>query len=135
MVQDTRVTPLVDASHEALMFPTLTAAQIARIAKAGVTRSIAPGDVLIEAGDHLVPFFVVTSGEIEIIQPGRECDALVAVHGPGKFTGEANLIIGRRSLMRAVASKAGEVIQLTREQLLDLVRTDAAVSEIYDTGF
>jgi thioredoxin reductase (NADPH) len=135
MVQDTHVTPLVDASHEALMFPTLTAAQIARIAKAGVTRSIAPGDVLIEAGDHLVPFFVVTSGEIEIIQPGRGGDALVAVHGPGKFTGEANLIIGRRSLMRAVASKAGEVIQLTREQLLDLVRTDAAVSEILMRAF
>ena len=96
---------------------------------------IAPGDVLIEAGDHLVPFFVVTSGEIEIIQPGRGGDALVAVHGPGKFTGEANLIIGRRSLMRAVASKAGEVIQLTREQLLDLVQTDAAVSEILMRAF
>jgi thioredoxin reductase (NADPH) len=135
MVQDTRLTPLVDASHEALMFPTLTPAQIARIAKAGVTRPIAPGDVLIEAGDHLVPFFVVTSGEIEIIQSGRGGDALVAVHGPGKFTGEANLIIGRRSLMRAVASKAGEVIQLTREQLLDLVRTDAAVSEILMRAF
>jgi len=135
MVQDTRVTPLVDASHEALMFPTLTAAQIARIAKAGVTRSIAPGDVLIEAGDQPVPFFVVTRGEIEIIQPGRGGDALVAVHGPGKFTGEANLIIGRRSLMRAVASKAGEVIQLTREQLLDLVQTDAAVGEILMRAF
>jgi len=135
MVQDTRVTPLVDASHEALMFPTLTAAQIMRIAKAGVTRSIAPGDVLIEAGDHLVPFFVVTSGEIEIIQPGREGDALVAVHGPGKFTGEANLILGRRSLMRAVASEPGEVIQLTRERLLDLLQTDAEISEILMRAF
>jgi thioredoxin reductase (NADPH) len=135
MAQDTRSTPLVDASHEALMFPTLTEAQIARIAKSGVTRSIARGDVLIEAGDHLVPLFVVTSGEIEIIQPGRRGDALVAVHGPGKFTGEANLILGRRSLMRAVASKAGEVIQLTREQLLDLVQTDAAVGEILMRAF
>jgi len=117
------------------MFPTLTASQIARIAKVGVTRPIAPGDVLIEAGDHVVPFFVVTSGEIEIIQSARGGDALVAVHGPGKFTGEANLIIGRRSLMRAVASKAGEVIQLTREQLLDLVQTDAAVSEILMRAF
>ena len=135
MVQDTRVTPLVDASHEALMFPTLTAAQIMRIAKAGVTRSIAPGDVLIEAGDHLVPFFVVTSGEIEIIQPGREGDALVAVHGPGKFTGEANLILGRRSLMRAVASEPGEVIQLTRERLVDLLQTDAEISEILMRAF
>jgi thioredoxin reductase (NADPH) len=117
------------------MFPTLTASQIARIAHAGVVRPIAPGDVLIEAGDHVVPFFVVTRGEIEIIQPGRSGNTLVAVHGPGKFTGEANLILGRRSLMRAVASQPGEVIQLTREQLLDLVQTDATVSEILMRAF
>ena len=103
------------------MFPTLTASQIARIAQSGVVRPIARGDVLIEAGDHIVPFFVVTRGEIEIVQPTPKGDNLVAVHGPGKFTGEANLILGRRSLMRAVASKPGEVIQLTREALLDLV--------------
>jgi thioredoxin reductase (NADPH) len=127
--------PLISADHEALMFPTLTAAQIARIAKSGVTRPIARGDVLIEAGDHVVPFFVVTRGEIEIVQPTRNGDNLIAVHGPGKFTGEANLILGRRSLMRAVASEPGEVIQLTRERLLDLVQTDAEISEILMRAF
>jgi thioredoxin reductase (NADPH) len=130
MVQDSRSTPLIDASQEALMFPTLTPAQIARIRPLGVVRPIARGDVLIEAGDHVVPFFVVTRGEIEIVQPTPTGNNLVAVHGPGKFTGEANLILGRRSLMRAIASKPGEVIQLTRERLLDVVQTDAEISEI-----
>ena len=125
MVQDSRSTPLIDASQEALMFPTLTPAQIARIRPLGVVRPIARGDVLIEAGDHVVPFFVVTRGEIEIVQPTPTGNNLVAVHGPGKFTGEANLILGRRSLMRAIASEPGEVIQLTRERLLDVVQTDA----------
>jgi thioredoxin reductase (NADPH) len=125
----------MDASHEALMFPTLTPSQIARIAKSGVTRSIARDEVLIEAGEHVVPFFVVTRGEVQIIQPRHDGDTLVAVHGPGKFTGEANLILGRRSLMRAVASEPGEVIQLTRQQLLDLVQTDASVSEILMRAF
>src|SRR5262245_33096955 len=132
MVDQLRATPLVSPSHEALMFPTLTAPQIARIASAGVVRPIAQGDVLIEAGDHVVPFFVVRAGEIEIIQPSNErgADTLVAVHGPGKFTGEANMILGRRSLTRARVSERGEVIQLTREQLLALVQTDTAISEI-----
>src|SRR5688572_13829874 len=134
-METTRATPFVDASREALMFPTLTAGQIARIAKSGVTRSITRGDVLFEAGDHVVPFFVVTRGEIQIIQPGRGDDTLVAVHGPGRFTGEANLIIGRRSLTRAVASQPGEVIQLTRQQLINLVQTDANVSEILMRAF
>ena len=132
---DTQTTPLANATSDTLMFPTLTASQIARIGHMGVIRPIARGEVLIEAGDHVVPFFVVTRGEIQIIQPARNGNTLVAVHGPGKFTGEANLIIGRRSLMRAVASQPGEVIQLSREQLLDLVQTDQALSEILMRAF
>jgi thioredoxin reductase (NADPH) len=136
MMEDTRTAPLADASPEAaLMFPTLTAGQISRIAKLGVTRPVARGDILIEAGDHVVPFFVVTRGEIQILQPTRNGEVLVAAHGPGKFTGEANLILGRRSLMRAVVSQPGEVIQLTRQQLLDLVQTDATLSEILMKAF
>ena len=83
--------PFVSPAHEALMFPTLTPAQIARIASHGVVRPIAAGEILIEAGDPVVPFFVVTRGTIEIVRPSGLGDTLVAVHGPGRFTGEANL--------------------------------------------
>ncbi|PYR92735.1 MAG: pyridine nucleotide-disulfide oxidoreductase [Acidobacteria bacterium] len=117
------------------MFPTLTPVQIARIATHGVVRPIARGEVLIEAGDPIVPFFVVRAGEIEIIRPSSLGDTLVAVHGPGQFTGEANMILARRSLMRARVTEPGEVILLTREQLLGLVQTDAEISEIVMRAF
>jgi len=112
------------------MFPTLTPAQIERIAARGRVRPVARGEILVEAGDFPVPFFVVKSGEIEIIRPSSLGDTLVVVHQPGKFTGEINLIQGRRSLTRASVSEPGEVIQLTREQLLGLVQTDAEIGEI-----
>jgi len=117
------------------MFPTLSPAQMARIATHGVVRSIGRGDLLIEAGDNTVPFFVVRAGEIEIVRPSGLGDTLIAVHGPGKFTGEANMILGRRSLMRARVSEPGEVTELTREQLLALVQTDAEISEILMRAF
>ena len=122
--------PEISPAHAALMFPTLTPAQIARIAAHGGERPIARGDVLVEAGDPTVPFFVVRSGEIEIVRPSSLGDALVAVHGPGKFTGEANMILGRRSLTRARATEPGAVVELTREKLLSLVQTDAEIGEI-----
>ena len=112
------------------MFPTLTPAQIDRIAPHGVERAVAAGEVLIEAGDATVPFFVVRSGRIEVIRPSSLGDMLVAVHGPGRFTGEANMILGRRSLTRARAVEAGTLVQLTREELLHLVQTDTEISEI-----
>ena len=45
------------------MFPTLTSAQIARIAFHGVTRSVTRGEVLIDGGQLDVPFFVVRAGD------------------------------------------------------------------------
>jgi thioredoxin reductase (NADPH) len=117
------------------MFPTLTPAQIAAIAAHGVTRPIERGQVLIEAGDPVVPFFVVKAGEVEITRPSPLGDTLIAVHRPGNFTGEANLISGRRSLARAKVSEPGEVIELTRGQLLTLVQTDAGISEVLMLAF
>jgi thioredoxin reductase (NADPH) len=117
------------------MFPTLTPAHVARIGSHGVVRRLGGGDVLIEAGDADFPFFVVTSGEIEVVRPSTFGDMLVAVHGPRQFTGEANMLLGRRSLMRAQVSEPGEAFQLTREQLLALVQTDAEISEILMRAF
>ncbi len=99
------------------MFPTLTPAQIARIAAHGSVRQIRQGEVLIEAGDHTVPFFVVLQGHIEVVRSSGGAETLVTVHGPGQFTGEVNMISGRRSLLRARATEAGEVIELDRGNL------------------
>jgi thioredoxin reductase (NADPH) len=125
----------MNASREALMFPTLTLAQIAHIATHGVVRPIVGGEVVIEAGDSGVPFFVVKTGKVEVIRPSDRGDTLVAVHGPGQFTGEANMIIGRRSLTRARVAEPGEVIELTRDQLMGVVQTDADISEILMRAF
>jgi thioredoxin reductase (NADPH) len=134
-VTEPQLNPPVSPSHEALMFPVLTPAQIARIAAHGVTRPITQGEVLIEAGDPVVPVFVVKAGEIEIVRPSPLGDTPIAVHGPGKFTGEANIMLGRRSLTRARATRSGEVIQLTREAMLGLVQTDAEISDILMRAF
>lgn len=116
-------------------FPTLTAAQIERIAAHGCVRPIQRGEVLVEAGSPVVSFFVVLAGQIEIARPSGTTEALVAVHGPGQFTGEVNMLSGRRVLFRARVSEAGEVIELDREHLLALVQTDSELSEIIMRAF
>ncbi|PYQ71883.1 MAG: pyridine nucleotide-disulfide oxidoreductase [Acidobacteria bacterium] len=134
MTESTR-TPDVNPSRASLLFPTLTAAQIARIEAHGVKRRVRPGEVLFEPGVHVAPFFVVTAGEIEIVRPSGDAETMVAVQGPGAFTGEANLLHGRPSFMRARANQAGEVIELTREQLLGLIQTDPEISNVLMRAF
>ncbi len=119
------------------MFPTFSAAQLARIAVHGRRRPIEPGDRLFEAGDPVTPFFVVMAGRVEIERPSADGAGgeLVAVHGPGQFTGEVNMLSGRRALLRARASERGEVIEMDRERMLALVQTDAEISEIMMRAF
>jgi len=130
-----QVPPTIDSSRPDHVFPTLTAAQIARIAAHGRVRSIQRGEVLVEAGDKVVPFFVVQAGEIQIVRPTGATESLIVVHGPGQFTGEATMLSGRRALLRARASQPGEVIELNREQLLALVQTDDQLSAVLMRAF
>jgi thioredoxin reductase (NADPH) len=116
-------------------FPTLTPAQIARIAAHGAVRPIRPGDVLVEAGQQPVPFFVVMAGRLEVVRTSGATETLVAVHGPGQFTGEVNMLSGRRSLFQARAAEPGEVIELDHESMLALVQTDPELSEIFMRAF
>jgi len=117
------------------MFPTLTAAQIARIASHGVVRPVTRGEVLIESGQTNVPFFVVKAGEIEVIRPSDLGDLLVAVVHPYRFTGDISMILGRPALMRLRVSESGEVVQLTGDEMHALIQTDAEMSEVLMKAF
>ena len=117
------------------IFPKLTPAQISRIAAQGHTHEIQPGQVLIEQGDSAVPFFVVISGEIEIVRPFGASETIITSHGSGEFTGEVNMISGRRSLIRARVTKPGKVIELDRQHFLTLVQTDAELSDLLMRAF
>ena len=124
-----------DASLTNRLFPTLTGAQVARIAAHGRRRAIARGEQLIDVGDRSVPFFVLVVGEVQIIRPSAAGDTLIVTHRAGQFTGEANMITGRRTLVRAVVTEPGEVIEVDREQVLALIQTDPELSAILMRAF
>src|SRR5947207_2096202 len=126
--------PLTLSSGVERMFPTLTPAQVKRIAAHGKQRSIRSGEVLIEAGARVVPFFVVTAGRVEVVRPSGSTETLVAVHGPGQFTGEVNMLSGRPALVRSRTIESGEVIELDHEHLLALVQTDSELSVLICRG-
>ncbi len=81
------------------------------------------------------PFFVVETAEVEIVMRSGSADRIIAVHGPGEFTGEANQLSGRASLATATVSKPGAVIELDRAELLSLVQTETDLSEIVMRAF
>jgi|SRR5580700_2946532 thioredoxin reductase (NADPH) len=118
-----------------LIFPTLTDPQIARVAARGHVRAIEIGDVLIEQGEPVFPFFVVRSGELQTVRAISSAETLVSVTAPGQFTGEINLLVGRPALFRIRVTKPGEAIELDRASLLSLVQGDSEIGEIIMGAF
>src|SRR5688500_8340244 len=65
LTEVTRSTPLTSAPHAALMFPTLSSAQIARIASRGVIRQNKSSDVFTEGEYTNVPIVYTYADTIE----------------------------------------------------------------------
>src|SRR5580698_9084621 len=117
------------------IFPTLTAAQIARFAAHGRTREVQAGEVLAEQGDLNYSFYLVISGQIEIISPRAHGDEVIATHGAGQFFGDVGMLSSRRSLVRARMREAGQVIELDRASLRELIAIDSELSDILMRAF
>src|SRR5262245_50238902 len=135
---DTRERPLAalaDTTSTDRVFPTLTPRQVSRIAAHGRRRPMAGGDVLIEAGERAVAFFVVLTGELEAFGSAGTAGAPIVRLQAGQFSGEGNMITGRPSLVRLRVSQPGEAIELDRDQLLALIQNDAELSEILMRAF
>jgi thioredoxin reductase (NADPH) len=48
------------------------------------------GEVLVEVGQRPVPFFVVLSGEVQVLRTSGGVEALFITLGAGQFTGECS---------------------------------------------
>src|SRR5579862_2379412 len=135
MAESREAIQLIDARSERI-FPTLTEAQMQRLASHGAARSVRSGEVLVELGDNEIPVFLVTSGELEIVRPSFTTqETLIRVVGPRQFTGEINTLSGRRAFARIRAGQNSEVIQIARPSLVALVQTDAELSDIVMGAF
>ena len=128
-------TPLPTSHPPEQLFPKLTPAQVERVRSRGRARPVGPGEVLLEAGDPTTRMFVVTAGQVDVVRLKDDLEQLVAVFRAGQFSGEMNILSGRRGMARIRANEAGEVIEVDRESLLALVQTDAELSEILMRAF
>lgn len=82
--------------------------------------------MLYAEGDRSHDFFVIVSGVVQVLEHGE----VVRTHGPGRFLGELGLLEGQPSFVTAVVAQPGEVVQLTANQLNELVHTDPVIGDL-----
>ena len=123
-------------ADDAEAFPTLTDADMAVMAELGTRRPVAAGEYLYRQGDVTYDFHVVVSGSVEVVaQDGADEEHIVAVHGPGKFLGELNLLTGMRVFVSTRAVEPGEVIVVPRDRLRRLIATSPGLGDTILAAF
>jgi len=116
------------------LYPTLTPAQLARIAPHGRRRQVARGEVLVQPGEQTTRLFIIESGRIDVVRPSASEEVVVSFT-PGMFTGEATMLTGRRGLAQIRAGEDSDVIEVGRDDLLALIQTDSELSAMFMRAF
>ncbi len=117
------------ALDDAELFPRMSEAKIAKLARRGERRSYAPGETLIEHGMRDAPFLVIEHGVVEIVdrRPGE--DVRVARADAGTFLGDIAIFTGEPTIAACVAAEATDVIAFDRTALRGMLAEWPELSE------
>jgi thioredoxin reductase (NADPH) len=121
--------------REEVAFPTLNEEQIDLLASHAETIHCQEGEILIAEGETDFPFFLVKHGRVRIIEHSQGEENEITVHGPGEFTGDIDMLTGRRALFAAVAGSDCTVLKITAEDLRDVLREHSSLGDVLLKAF
>jgi len=91
--------------------------------------------MLFTVGERDMKFFVVKSGEVEIIDHSGDAPKRLTVHRPGQFTGDVGHLTGAPAVVSAVARGRCDVLEISGEALRRVLNQCPDLSDIILQAF
>ena len=128
---------MVEHTLRSIAFPTLDDAQVSEFERCtnATKKAYRDGQTLIAMGDRDFKFYIVKSGEVEIVDHSGDKPKTVVIHGKGQFTGDVSHLTGRSSIVSAVARGDCEVDEVSREALRGALNQCPVLSDIILQAF
>lgn len=118
-------------------FPKLDEAQLASLESCPKTqlRTFRKGEKLFEAGQRNCNFYVIKSGEVEIIDESVDKPKTIATLGPGEFTGEVSQLTGGPSPVSGVTRADCDVYEVSQAALQQLLNHHPELGDVILRAF
>jgi thioredoxin reductase (NADPH) len=113
---------------EETAFPRLTSAELAHVRSLAEVRDYADGEIVYRAGQPDVDLHVVESGQIEVRSP-TDGERLIAVHEPGHFSGDIDVLTGRPVIVTGVAKGPTRLLCVLSGRLRSLLNRVPSLGE------
>ena len=118
-------------------FPTLNETQINELARCtdAAPRVFRDGEVLFKVGERNMNFFIVKSGEVEIIDRSGDEPKTVTIHRHGEFTGDISHLTGLPAVVSGVSRGECEVLEISGDALRRVLNQCPAIGDIILQAF
>jgi thioredoxin reductase (NADPH) len=122
---------------QSVAFPTLDEAQIAQVASctALLPKHYKDGETLIKYGERNIKFFIVKSGEIDIVDGTGDQPKVLTTHHKGGFTGDISHLTGNPAILTAIARGDCEVFEISGDALRHVLNQCPGLSDIILQAF
>ncbi len=121
--------------QHAILFPRLGESNLSLLRSRGTVRKTSASEVLFDRETPRPGVFVVLSGTIALVGTANGQPGVLSVLAPGEFTGELTQLSGRRSLVSCKVLEPGEVLEIPRDVLREIMQNDAAIGNILLSTF
>ena len=119
----------IDNYVNQLAFPKLSEAEVECVAGLATVCSFEDGETIFQAGQRGLPFYVVESGEIAIVDESHTEPKTIVVHGRREFTGDVSLLTDRPAVISAYARGAVRAYCVPPNELRRLIQETPNLSD------
>jgi thioredoxin reductase (NADPH) len=128
---------MAEPSLRSIAFPKLEPSQLASFGHCSLTtlKRFKKGEKFFGVGECDAKFFVVKSGEIEIVDNSGDSPKIITVHGPGEFTGEVAQLTGNPALVDGIARTDCDVYEVSTAALRQLINNHPDLGDIILQAF
>ena len=128
---------MAEHNLHSVAFPTLEQSLIDDLSRCSsvTTKTYRDGQTLFSVGDRDFKFFIVKSGEVEIVDHSGDQPKTVTVHRKGQFTGDVSHLTGNPAVVSAVARGDTEVYEVSGDTLRRILNQCPTAGDIILQAF